>query len=158
MRSYEFIANNVIDIEKRSCIGLEQAIIKTSRKTRNFIYEDLQDVKNYKSTIENEKQYTISYSNLVQGNIYCPLSLRGAPYQQTVYIDIPETDIEFVGINGVDLQFNDGNNIIKFRVTKNSAIGTLETLIFASKSEADHFITLLKTKFSEWYIPIRTRF
>lgn len=157
MRIYEFENNNLIDMDKRACIGLEEALIKKSRKSQNFIYEDSQDVREYKDTIANEKQYTIPQANLVSGKNYFPMSLRGAPFQQTIYIDIPKTNVEYLKTDGVDLLFKEGNKINKFRTSKINAIGTLETLIFSDMAEATHFITLLKTKFSSWYIPVTTK-
>ncbi len=157
MRLYEFENNNVVNMDKRSCIGLEEALIKRSRRVKNFIYEDSQDVKDYKDTIANEKQHTIPYTNLVAGKSYFPMSLRGAPFQQTIYIDIPDNNIKYIKTDGVDSIFKNVNNINKFRISKNNAIGTLETLIFANKAEADHFITILKTKFGSWYIPVTTK-
>ena len=157
MRLYEFENNNVVDIGKQLCIGLEEALIKKSRKSRNFIYEDSQDVKEYKETILAEKQHTISYDALIPGKLYYPVSLRGAPFQQTVYIDLPINDIKYIKTEGVDLIFKNKNKINKFRISKNNAIGTIETLIFSNKIEATHFITILKTKFSSWYIPVTTK-
>jgi hypothetical protein len=141
-------------MEKRSIIGLEEALIKRSRKVGNFVYEDSKDVKDYKSTISNEKQHTILYANLIPGEEYFPMSLRGAPFQQTVYIDIPPTDVVYTMQDGVDLVFTQQGVEHRFRVSKNNAVGTIETLIFKDKTEADHFITMFKTKFSSWYIPV----
>ena len=157
MRLYEFENNNTINMEKRSCIGLEEALIKRSRKIKNFIYEDSQDVKDYKETILEEKSHTISYINLKPNGFYFPISLRGAPFQQTIYIDMPGNNIEYLELDGVDLIFQNSNNISKFRISKNNAVGTLETLIYSTKIEADHFITLLKIKFSSWYIPVTVK-
>ena len=154
MRLYEFTHNNIIDMEKRSCIGLEEALVKRSRWVRNFIYEDSQDVKDYKETIAIEKQHTEHYTNLIAGNVYFPMSLRGAPFQQTVYIHIPSKNVKYIKLDGVDLVFKNVNKICRFRITKNNAAGTIETLLFRDKAEADHFITLLKTKFGSWYIPV----
>jgi hypothetical protein len=156
MRLYEFVTNGVMDVDKHTCIGLEKALMKISLRTKSFIYEDHKDVKDYKTFMAGEKQHTIPYSDLVKGQTYFPVSYRGSPFQQTIYINRPSVDVKFVSIDGVDLIFKNINELIKLRISKENALGTLETFIFKNKSDAEQHLITLKLKFNGWYIPIVT--
>lgn len=150
MRAYEFLTNNVYDVEKSSCINLEKMLIESAK----FVYEDIQDVKDYKKFIADEKLHTISCESLIVGKTYCPIFYMGAPYQQTIFVDIRPSMSLFVSKTNTSLIFKNKKNFSLPLATTNT-VGARDILIFNNITDMEHHLTIMKLKFSDWDIRIR---
>lgn len=131
-----------------SCIGLEELLIES----KNFVYEDQKDVKEYKEFMNVERSNTVQYDDLIQGKTYFPIQYRGAPFQQTIILDVPTTDCKYVKSDNTNLYFLRHRKSLDMVRSKPNAIGVYDTLIFNNKTEAEQHLLALKLKFNGWDI------
>ena len=143
-----FVFGGSLNANLSDCIGLEEMLIES----KNFVYEDQIDVKGYKEFINIERLDSIQYDNLIQGKLYFPIQYRGAPFQQTIIIDVPSTDCKFVKSDNINLYFLHGRKSIDMVKSKPGALGVYDTLVFSDKSEAEQHLIALKLKFNGWDI------
>jgi hypothetical protein len=146
-----YIINGSYNIQLSSVMALEQMLTESA----SIIYENNIDVINYRNFIDFEKSYTVSYDKLVPGNLYFPINYRGAPFQQTIILDIPKNNSKFINSDNNTLYFSRNRKKLEFAKSNPNSKGTIETLIFKNKPEAENHILTLKLKFSDWDIKIR---
>lgn len=140
--------NNYINLDIRGIMGLEEMLFDSTR----VIYEDQAAVIKYREFINSESIHTIPYNDLVIGNEYYPVQYRGAPYQQSIMLDLPSDNCKFISEDVNELTFSGGIEMTK---TKTGVASIYTTLVFKDKTEADHHLMLLKLKFGEWYFKFR---
>lgn len=148
--SYIF-EDGVFDVGYAGCISMEQMLVESTL----IIYEDNKDVIDYRDFINSEKSYSIDYNDMITGELYFPINYRGAPFQQTIILDIPRSNSRFIKSDDRSLYFICNRKKIDFTKSNPNSKGTLETLIFKDKTEADNHVLTLKLKFVGWDIKIR---
>lgn len=145
--SYIF-ENNTFNVEYHCLIGLEEMLINSKK----FIYEDHNDVKKYREFMSHERLHTFDYDNLISGEFYFPIYYRGAPFQQTIILDVPISEIKFINTDHITLHFLRGHETIEMPKYKPNAYGVVDTLVFKNKLEAEQHLLILKLKFNDWDI------
>jgi len=143
-----FMFDKSFSTDSHLTIGLEEMLIESKK----FVYEDQVDVKMYKEFTDIEKANTVQYDDMKPGVLYFPIRYRGAPFQQTIIIDVPSTDCKFVKSDNINLYFLRGKKSIDMVKSKPGALGVYDTLVFSDKSEAEQHLIALKLKFNGWDI------
>jgi len=146
-----YVFGGSFDVGLSSCIGLEEMLMES----RNLVYEDQKDVREYKEFIDIEKSNSIQYADLIQGKLFFPIQYRGAPFQETIILDVPTTDCKFIKSDNINLYFLRGRKPIDMVKSRPGILGVYDTLIFSDKLEAEQHLLALKLKFNGWDIKTR---
>ncbi len=143
----------IIDIESIS-VG-DFLIFEMHHELRDRkLLEDDTNNKEYSEFIKLEKSHTISNQSLINGKSYVPLGLNAAPEGEIIIIKKINNIAEFIEFRRDRLFFKYNNIVIDFPVSTTMTSGSLDTLIFSSIEDQNHFITKLKLRFSTWKIKV----
>ena len=145
MREYDFNSYSVGD-----ALLFEMHEELKNRK----LLENNENFIKYNEFINSEKIHTIPHNTLVIDKIYFPIGFQAVPAGELIIAKYADSDAKYTDTHHGKLYFNLNNRIIDFPRTLNTGNGLLETLVYASASEQQHFITLLNMKFGHWTIKI----
>lgn len=148
MRLYEFTNKQSINVlELLLCDYrrlIEEINLPLSEDTSN-------DRNNYLEFIDQEKQYCISFDQLIKGQTYAPLSLLGSPANSAMAIRTTKDDVEFDSLQNQIIFLKPNGQTAIFppnNITKDDT--SVDTLVFKNQADKKEFLTTLNLKFNGW--------
>jgi len=145
------------EITNKQSINVLELLLCDFRKLLEEINSPLSeqasnDRSNYKTFIDQEKQYCISPENLIKGQLYAPLSLLGSPANSAMAIRTTKDNVKFDSLeNQIIFLKADGSKAAFPPNNMSSEDTSVDTLIFKNQSEKEQFLEMITLKFSGWH-------
>lgn len=133
-----------IDLAERAYFELQSTLekYKLLENNNNFILFD--------DFIKSEKSQSVLNPNTTDD--YFPLYMHSAPVTSFIKGQYLSIGAKFIKKENERMIFNTNYGSIKFPLDRTIGDGRIDLLIFDTEENQQHFITMLKLKFSDWQI------
>jgi hypothetical protein len=136
----------VIDLAEKAYFELYSTLEKYK------LLENNNDNKLFSDFIDLEKSRCVNNPNIIDD--YFPLYLHSSPVANFIQGKYVLNPAKFVKKENERSVFDTKYGIIKFPLDKNLGDGRIDLLIFNSLNDQQHFLSILKLKFSGWHINV----